>query len=150
MDIIEALQQLTVKDNNAAYQALNDLQQASKQDKQVYQHFPELAELMANPHSYVRTRGLLLIADNIQWDEQGQFDAIAADYCQHVTDAKAITARACLQSLCCIIPYKPQLRPLFTQVLQDADFSGYAESMQPLLERDRAAALAVLEQGADN
>lgn len=146
MDTIDALQQLLVKDNKTAYQALEYLRQASQRDNQVYQHFAALAILLEHPHSYVRTRGLILIAENIQWDDQGQFDAIAASYCQHVTDAKAITARQCLQSLCLIIPYKPYLRPVFAKTLQEADFSGYAETMQPLLEKDRTAALAVLEK----
>ena len=150
MEITEALQQLRVKDNKVAYQALEYLEQASQMDDHVYQHFAELASLLEHPHSYVRTRGLLLIAANIQWDAQGQFDAIAENYCQHIMDAKAITARQCLQSLCRIIPYKPHLQPLFVKMLRDADFSGYADSMQPVLEKDRAAAFALLDRTADH
>ena len=150
MEITEALQQLRVKDNKVAYQALEYLEQASQRDDHIYQHFAELTSLLDHPQSYVRTRGLLLIAANIQWDAQGQFDAIVDTYCQHVLDAKAITARQCLQSLCRIIPHKPQLQPLFAKVLQEADFSGYADSMRPLLEKDRAAALALLDRTADH
>ena len=145
MEITEALQQLRVKDHKVAYQALEYLEQASRIDSQVYAHFAELTSLLDHPQSYVRTRGLLLIAANIQWDAQGQFDAIAENYCQHIMDAKAITARQCLQSLCRIIPYKQHLQPLFGKMLRGADFSGYADSMQPLFEKDRAAALAILE-----
>lgn len=75
MEITEALQQLRVKDNKVAYQALEYLEQASQLDDHIYQHFAELTSLLDHPHSYVRTRGLLLIAANIQWDAKGQFDA---------------------------------------------------------------------------
>lgn len=150
MEITEALQQLLVKDHKIAYQALAYLQSISQIDARVYEHFAELTALLEHPQSYVRTRGLLLIAANIQWDDQGQFDAIVDSYCQHIMDAKAITARQCLQSLCRIIPYKPQLQTLFAKALQEADFSGYADSMQPLLEKDRAAALALLDRTADS
>ena len=144
MDVADDLRLLFSSNNNIAYQALERLRVQSEKDASVYQHFEELAAMLKHDNSYVRTRGLVLIADNIQWDAQGRFEALAPEYCQHITDIKPITARQCLKALKRIIPYKPALWPMLEETLRMANFSHYPASMQPLLEKDRSEAFAIL------
>ena len=54
----------------------------------------------------------------------------------HITDDKPITARQCVQAPAELGEAKPQWIPQITQALLSADFSGYKDSMRPLIERD--------------
>ncbi len=150
MEIAEDIGLLTSKNNQAAYQALKRLQAQSEEDAGVYQYFDHLAALLEHVNSYVRTRGIILIADNIRWDNQGRFDAIAEIFCGHILDAKPITARQCVKALSRIIPYKPTLWPMLEEALRSADFSVYPATMQPLLEKDRREALNVIQAQKQN
>ena len=80
LDVTEELRLLLSENNNMAYQALERLRTQSEKDASVYWHFDELAALLEHGNSYVRTRGIVLIADNIQWDSQGRFEELAAEY----------------------------------------------------------------------
>lgn len=99
LNIAEQVRVLRSSSNREAYRALQSLQETSDVDDAVYVHIDSFIEMMRNSNSYVRTRGLTLIACNAKWDEAGKIDGIIDEYLEHVTDDKPITARQCIQSL---------------------------------------------------
>lgn len=99
LNIAEQVRVLRSSSNREAYRALQSLQETSDVDDAVYVHIDSFIEMMRDSNSYVRTRGLTLIACNAKWDEAGKIDGIIDEYLEHVTDDKPITARQCIQSL---------------------------------------------------
>lgn len=136
---------LRCPNNRDAYRALQSLQEASDLDDAVYAHIDTFIEMMHDSSSYVRTRGLTLIACNAKWDEAGRIDEIIDEYLNHVTDDKPITARQCIKSLLKLSEAKPHLVPRITSSLRHADISRFADSMRPLFQNDICDALLALD-----
>ena len=68
MNPIEAqIEELKNKDQKTAYQALKHLLAISETCAEVSYYFDKFVALLQDPQSYVRTRGLLLIAANARW-----------------------------------------------------------------------------------
>ena len=101
---------------------------------------------LENKNSFVRTRGLVLIAENAIWDEKGIIDRFFDSYLQHITDEKPITARQCIKLLPTIAKHKPELKKWMADALHVADLSCYKESMRPLVENDIENALAQIQE----
>lgn len=145
--IAELAALLRSKKAGTGYAALTELQRESRESDAVYPYLDEFAAMLEDKSSYVRTRGLILLAENARWDEAGRLDAVMDRYLSHVTDEKPITARQCVQLLPLIAACKPALRERIVRALQGADLSRYGESMAPLVEGDIRAALAEIDAG---
>lgn len=76
LNIAEQVRVLRSSSNREAYRALQSLQETSDVDDAVYVHIDSFIEMMRDSNSYVRTRGLTLIACNAKWDEAGKIDGI--------------------------------------------------------------------------
>lgn len=137
----ELTELLLKKDNNAAYQALKELQEMSEETNAVYAYMDLFADMIESDNSYIRTRGLLLIAANAKWDEDNKIDEVIDRYLEHITDVKPITSRQCVKVLPLIAEYKPELREDIIAALKQADLSFYADSMRPLVMKDIEEAL---------
>ena len=145
LNIAEQVRMLRCPNNRDAYRALQSLQEASDLDDAVYAHIDDFIEMMRDSNSYVRTRGLTLIACNAKWDEVGQIDGIIDEYLEHVTDEKPITARQCIKTLPKPAQMKPHLMPRIASSLRHADTSIYTDSMRPLVQNDIRDALLALD-----
>ena len=145
LNIAEQVCMLRCPNNRDAYRALESLQEASDLDDAVYDHIDTFIEMMHDSSSYVRTRGLTLIACNAKWDEAGRIDEIIDEYLNHVTDDKPITARQCIKSLLKLSEAKPHLVPCIASSLRHADISRFADSMRPLFQNDICDALLALD-----
>ena len=133
---------LTGKDQNAAYAALQALEAESAESDAVYAFFDRFAAMLTAGSGFARARGLRLLAANARWDEERKLDGLLPEYLRHITDPKPIVARQCMAALPAIAAARPDLRPAVRAALETADFSGYAETMAPLLLRDQAEALS--------
>jgi hypothetical protein len=142
------IEQLFSKDNNAAYQALRTLTAFSAESDAVYAYFDRFARMLRDDSSYIRTRGMLLIAANVRWDDENKIESALEDYLGRVLDEKPITARQCIQSLPEIARCKPRFAGRIIEALKNADVSGYADTMRPLLVKDIANALKTIEKDA--
>lgn len=145
LNIAEQVRVLRSSSNREAYRALQSLQETSDVDDAVYVHIDSFIEMMRDSNSYVRTRGLTLIACNAKWDEAGKIDGINGEYLEHVTDDKPITARQCIQSLPKLAEAKPHLMPRIVSSLRHADTSAYADSMRSLVQDDIRDVLLALD-----
>ena len=100
-----------------------------------------LGDMLDSDNSYIRTRGLTLIAYNAKWDKDYKIDEIIDKYLGHITDVKPITARQCIKLLPIIAKHKPELKNDIFSALHKADISIFDDSMQPLVYEDIQKAL---------
>lgn len=136
VDIAETFELLFDKNNKVAYKALLELQKESMESDCVYPYMGKLIDMLDSDNSYVRTRGLTLLAYNAKWDEDYKIDEIIDKYLRHITDVKPITARQCIKLLPIIAKYKPELRNDIISALHKANICIYDDSMQPLVFKD--------------
>ncbi|MBE6830776.1 MAG: SufBD protein [Ruminococcaceae bacterium] len=146
MDNIQALVTgLRNKNDKCAYQCLKQLESESANSDIVYPYFHVFTEMLDDLNSYIRTRGILLIAANAKWDKDYKIDEIIDDYLKHVMDDKPITARQCIKSLPIIVKYKPDLKDCVCNALRNANPQIYKSSMQSLVCKDIQDALKNIE-----
>lgn len=123
-------------DDKKAYNCLKQLKERCSYSSEVYSFFDTFAEMLNSDNSYIRTRGLLLIAANAKWDVNNKIDEIIDKYLKCVTDEKPITARQCIKVLPVIAKHKPYLRKDIENVLRYINLSKHKESMQALIIKD--------------
>ncbi|HOG01253.1 MAG TPA: SufBD protein [Clostridia bacterium] len=138
-------EQLFSRDNNAAYRALQTLLVLSAESDDVYAHFDRFAGMLRGPNSYIRSRGMFLVAANARWDEENKTERALGDCLALLRDEKPITVRQCVKLLPQIAAAKPELRGRILEALRSADPSGYADTMRPLIAKDIAAAIKEIE-----
>lgn len=142
----EIFELLFNKNNNTAYEALQELQKKSKISDEVYPYMDRLGDMLDDDNSYIRTRGLTLLACNSKWDKDNKIDEIIDRYLTHITDVKPITARQCIKLLPIIAENKPELKDDIVSALHKADISFYEDSMQPLVYKDIQKALKEIQK----
>ncbi len=105
-----------------------------------------LSDMLDSDNSYIRTRGLTLLAYNAKWDRDYKIDEIIDKYLKHITDVKPITARQCIKLLPIIAKHKPELKNDILSALHNADISIYEDSMQSLVYKDIQKTLEVIQK----
>jgi len=142
----EIFELLFDKNNNTAYKALLELQQRSENSDEVYPYMDRLGNMLDSDNSYIRTRGLTLLACNSKWDKDNKIDEVIDRYLEHITDVKPITARQCIKLLPTIAENKPELKGDIVSALHKADISFYDSSMQPLIYKDIQKSLKEIQK----
>ena len=142
-ELVEALRS---KDETKAYQCFKLLEKESSDTDHVYPFFDLFADMIEDENSYVRTRGLLLIAANARWDTENKIDELIDSYLKHIEDVKPITSRQCIKALPSIVKYKPDLYDCICTALEQANPGIYRDSMSSLVMRDIAEALASIRR----
>ncbi len=145
-NIEETFELLFDKNNNVAYKALQELQKESEETDCVYPFIDRLSDMIDSDNSYIRTRGLTLLAYNAKWDKEYKVDEIIDEYLKHITDVKPITARQCIKLLPIIAKYKPELKKDILSALNKANISIYDDSMQPLVYKDIQKSLKEIQE----
>lgn len=145
-NIEETFELLFDKNNNVAYKALQELQKESQETDCVYPFIDKLSDMLDSDNSYIRTRGLTLLAYNAKWDKEYKVDEIIDEYLKHITDVKTITARQCIKLLPIIAKHKPELKNDILSALNKANISIYDYSMQPLVYKDIQKSLKEIQQ----
>ena len=135
-NIQEMVYGLRDKDDKHAYQCLKELESASMDSNIVYSYFDFFAAMLDDSNSYIRTRGLLLIAVNAKWDIDNKIDEIIDIYLKHIMDNKPITARQTIKALPSIARYKPDLTNDICTALRKANPMIYKSTMQSLIYKD--------------
>ena len=118
----ELLELLASRDNSQAYQALKALEEMSAESNCLYPHMDKFIAMASSGNSYVRTRGLALIAHNAKWDVDGKIDGIIDRYLEHITDEKPICARQCIKLLPLLAEAKREERGLSQDEVSKAIF----------------------------
>lgn len=63
LNIAETFELLFDKNNNVAYKALQELQKESEETDCIYAYMDRLGDMLDSDNSYIRTRGLVLLAN---------------------------------------------------------------------------------------
>lgn len=145
-DIQNWVHGLMNSDDKKAYQCLKQLESESCQSDAVYPFFDVFVGMLNNENSYIRTRGIVLIAVNAQWDSDYRIDEIIDKYLMHIADDKPITARQCIKVLPVIAKYKPDLRQDILNALHRANPTRYKESMRLLVLKDIQKCLSDIQK----
>lgn len=144
----ELLARLTDKDAKSACAYADKLAAESRESDRFYPYLDDFVALLHHKNSLVRNRAISILAANARWDSENRYDALIDDFLAHVMDEKPITARQCIQVLPEIAAAKPSLISRIRAVLENADLSGYRDSMRPLILKDIVSALQkIAEQG---
>jgi hypothetical protein len=145
-EVKKLVEGLLNNDNKQAYQCLKQLESESNLSAEVYQFFDIFVEMLSNTNSYIRTRGIILIAANAKWDVDHKIDEIIDLYLKYITDDKPITARQCIKVLPSIVRYKPDLKLEIENALHRANPTRYKDSMQLLVLKDIQKALGDIQK----
>jgi hypothetical protein len=145
-DIPLLVELLNEKDDNLRYHAFLLLQSRSQIKSDVYPFWDELVSKFTSTNSYHRSIGLMLIADNVRWDQEGKFEPLLETYLSFVDDEKPITVRQCIQSLVKIVPYKPHLASRIADRLLAIDLLSRKETQQKILLMDILSVFAVIRR----
>lgn len=146
MDIGKKVDMLVWSDNKQAYNVLKELLEISQQCNDLYPYFDTFVEMMNNKdNSYIRTRGLRLIAYNSKWDINNQVNSIIEEWLKHIEDEKPITARQCIKDTVIIAKNKPELIEIILEKLEKMNII-YDDSMQSLIYKDRQKAIRQIRQ----
>lgn len=146
VNIAETFELLFDKNNDVAYKALQELQKQCEETDCVYPYMDRLSDMLDSDNSYIRTRGLTLLAYNAKWDKDYKIDEVIDKYLKHITDVKPITARQCIKLLPIIAKHKPELKSDILSTLHKADISIYEDSMQSLVYKDIQKALEIIQK----
>lgn len=133
------------KDAKDAYAFSLQIAAESRGSDAWYPYFDQFTALLRHKNSLVRNRAISILAANARWDTGGKFDALLDEFLSHVTDTKPITARQCVAALPEIAAARPELLPRIRAALEQADLSGYSDSMRPLVLKDIMAALQIMD-----
>lgn len=136
LNIAETFELLFDKNNNIAYKALWKLQKESEETDCIYSYINRLSDMLDSDNSYIRTRGLTLLAYNSKWDKDCKIDKIIDKYLEHITDVKPITARQCIKLLPIVAKHKPELKTDILSALHKANIFIYDDNMQSLVYKD--------------
>ena len=146
MNCSEMLAGLTDKDAKSACAYADAVAAKSRESDRFYPYLGGFAALLRHKNSLVRSRAIFILAANARWDSENRYDILMDELLPHVTDEKPITARQCIQALPEIAAAKPSLIPRIRAALENADLTGYRDSMQPLLVKDIVSALQKIAQ----
>lgn len=140
-DLKELVALLNEKDDKLRYAAMKLLQSRSQGFDDVYPYFDTFAQKLKSDNSYQRSIGMMMMAQNAQWDVENKFDAALDDYLSGAEDEKPITARQCIQALDHVIPYKANLLSCIADRLIKVNISVIKPSMKKLILLDILHAL---------
>ncbi len=89
------INKLYSKNHNEAYKTFLFLENESLKSNITYCFFDSFLEMIDNENSYIRTRGLLLISANAQWDIDNKIEINIDSILSHIVD-KNLLYQECL------------------------------------------------------
>lgn len=129
-DISQLIELLNVKEDNLRYQAFLLLKNRSMLFRDVYPYWDEFRSKLSSANSYQRSIGLMLISENVKWDQENKIEDTIDDYLSLVHDEKPITIRQCVQGLENIILSKPKLSQRISLELVSLQLATIKETMR--------------------
>jgi hypothetical protein len=145
-DVDFLFETLVEKDDIVRYNAFLLLQAHSKESALVYKHWNELANKLKSDNSYQRSIGVMLLSENLKWDNTCKFNEIIDKYLSCCLDEKFITARQAIQGLTKILNTTESYDKKIKQHLDSLTLKKYKENQQKLLAKDIAQAIKILEK----
>jgi hypothetical protein len=144
-DISFLMKILVEKDDIIRYNAFLLLQAHSKESALVYRHWNELANKLKSDSSYQRSIGVMLLSENVKWDNERKLNVTIDSYLDCCMDEKFITARQAIQGLTKILDTSDSYDKKIKQHLANLPLEKYKKNQQRLLVKDITQTLKILE-----
>ncbi len=145
-DVAQLVAWLSLKEDDVRYRAFLLLQEKSRMDRDVYPYFDVFCEKLGSDNSYQRSLGVMLIAENVRWDEAGKMREILPTYLEILNDEKPITVRQCIGSLGIIAKAAPVYSGDIAKALCAVDIMSVRETMRKSVQLDIVTVLAVIKK----
>jgi hypothetical protein len=144
-DISFLMKILVEKDDIIRYNAFLLLQAHSKESALVYRYWNELANKLKSDNSYQRSIGVMLLSENVKWDNERKLNVTIDSYLDCCMDEKFITARQAIQGLTKILDTSDSYDKKVKQHLANLPLEKYKKNQQKLLVKDITQTLKILE-----
>jgi hypothetical protein len=145
-DLPQLVEWLSEKDDKIRYQALQLLQYRSRYLNDVYPFWDTFRLKLKSDNSYQRSIGLMLMAENTQWDLDNRMDDALDEYLALLYDEKPITIRQCIQALGKIVLYKQNLNKIIAARLMSVNLNDIKETMRKSILLDILNVLAIIRR----
>lgn len=145
-DIPQLVDYLSLKDDNARYQAFLLLQNRSSFFDDVFPYWDTFRDKLRSDNSYQRSIGLMLIAENVKWDSENMMENTIDEFLELLNDEKPITIRQCIQSLGKIASYKPGINGKIVDRLVSFDLMAVKETMRKSILMDILNVLLIIRK----
>jgi len=145
-DLPQIVEWLSKKDDKIRYQALQLLQYRSRYSNDVYPFWDIFRLKLKSDNSYQRSIGVMLMAENAEWDLDNRMDDSLDEYLEVLHDEKPVTIRQCIQSLGKIVPYKPDLNKKIAAALMAVNLDKIKETMRKSILLDILNVLAIIRR----
>ena len=138
------ISKLTDKNEMTAYEYCKQVIVESAQSDEHFSSIDELASLLTDKNSYIRTRGFGLICSQARWDNQGKIKSVWGKMIPLLNDPKPTVVRQCLASLHEVVLYLPEMTDDILAAIKGIDLSKYKDSMSPLIKKDADELLRII------
>ena len=145
-DLPQIVEWLSEKDDKIRYQALQLLQYRSRYSNDVYPFWDIFRLKLKSDNSYQRSIGVMLMAENAEWDLDNRMDDSLDEYLEVLHDEKPVTIRQCIQSLGKIVPYKQDLNKKIAAALMAVNLDEIKATMRKSILLDILNVLAMIRR----
>ena len=145
-DMMDIREILCAKDAKGSYPLFLQLEQQAGEGPALFQEYRLYLEMLKSESSYHRVRGFRMLCAGAKWDTQGVIHGNLPPILAQLEDKKPTAVRQCLAALPTLVKGRPELTVRVCEVVAALDFSGYRDTMRPLLEKDREAFLEEYER----
>ncbi len=140
-----AIAGLRLKDDRVARALEDRIVSESLETDKWYRHFDGFAALLDHPEPSVRGRALRVLAAIAQWDDENRLEALLPAFLPRAADEDPAAAAERIRLLAQIGVARPRYIPKIRSALKNAGLSEYRGGTRALMEKEIAAALAVLK-----
>lgn len=124
---------LSLKEDAVRYRAFLLLQAKSRIDASVYPFWNVFRMKLKSDNSYQRSLGVMLIAENVQWDVGYEMQDTLPEFLEVLQDEKPITIRQCIQALKMIVQKESRYNEVILKALLSYDIMAVRETMRKLI-----------------
>lgn len=124
------------KDDDLAYQLTKRIIEESKDSDIYYKYFDDIAYLLDNNKSYIRTRAFMLCCALAKWDKESKIKEILPKMLRLYHDEKPTVVRQCLKASKQLVEYLPKTGNQIKEEISKIDLNKYKDSMVPLIQKD--------------
>lgn len=135
-DIAFLVNLLKEKEDTLRYPSSLLLQRRCEIKDDVYPYWRSFVNMLESENAFHRSIGLILLAKNARWDKEEKLKSVFDRFLSFCDDEKPMVVRFCIQALCEILQYKPDLHEKAVQKLISIDLSRRKDTQQRLLLKD--------------
>lgn len=149
-DLSSLVEWLSSKDDKIRYQCFILLRTRSRLNSDVFSYWDIFRDKLKSDNSYQRSLGVMLIAKNAKWDQEGKMKDTLQEYLDVLHDEKIITVRQCIQSLKLVVQQTSELHEEIGNCLIQYSIMSVRESMRKLILVDIIDTLIEIKKTSKN